>query len=177
MKYNNLNLLHNIGDIKHINYNTRGQIIKHSDQQLGFDGVYLNVYENQDILESKSGIFFVMGDFVGKDNRFDLKHVPRLEKYCTWDQIHEMCDKYDFEIGWHTWSHPDLTKLSRGEIIKEITPPWKMEYFAYPHGKFNQLVIDCVKEVGYKYAWSVVQGTNDFNVQDYEYKLNRKLIR
>jgi len=177
MKYNNLNLLHNIGDINHINYNTRDHIIKHSEHQLGFDGVYLNVYENQDILEGRSGIFFIMGNFVGKDNEFDLSHVPRLEKYCTWAQIHEMCEKYDFEIGWHTWSHPDLTKLNREEILKEITPPWKIKYFAYPHGKFNQLVIDCVKEVGYEYAWSVVQGTNNSSVQDYKYKLNRKLIR
>lgn len=177
MKYSNLNLLHNVGDIKHINYNTRDQITHYGNHQLGFDGIYSNVYENQDILEGRTGIFFVMGNLVGLDNTFDLKHVPQLETYCTWDQIHEMCDVYDFEIGWHTWSHPDLTKLTRAEIIKEITPPWPMKYFAYPHGKFNQLVIDCVKEVGYLYAWSVVQGTNDISASDYNYKLNRKLIR
>lgn len=153
-------LAHNIGDIKHSNYNTREQILNCSDE-IGFDGIYLNVYENKDILKNKKGIFFVMGDYVGKDNNFDLKNVPKLEKYCTWEQVKEMSEETGFEIGWHTWSHPDLTTLSREEIIKEITPPFPMKYFAYPYGRYNDLVVDCVKEVGFEDAWSVTQGTGE----------------
>ena len=54
-------------------------------------------------------------------------------------------------------------KLSREEIIKEITPPdWiGLDYFAYPYGKYNQLVKDCVKELGFKEAYSVFQTDND----------------
>jgi len=170
-----MRLLHNIGDIRHSNYHTREQVLN-STEPLVFDFIYLNVYENKEILKNKSGIFFVMGNYIGKDNTFDLQYVPKLEKYCTWEQIHEMCDDFDFEIGWHTWSHPDLTKLSKEEIIKEITPPFPMKYFAYPYGLFNDLVVECVKELGYEKAWSVTQGSRNPNEKDYDYKLYRPYL-
>ena len=168
-------LVHNIGTEKHSNYHTREQILACKDL-IGFDGIYKNVYDNRDVLEGKSGVFFVMGDYVGKDNSFDLAHVPKLEKYCTWDEIHEMADTLKFSIGWHTWSHPDLTKLSRTEIMQEITPPFTMKYFAYPFGKFNNLVIDCVKEAGYEMAWSVTQGSKNPNEEDWTYKIYRPYL-
>ena len=170
-----MRLLHNIGDIRHSNYHTREQVLN-STEPLGFDGIYLNVYENKDVLSGKTGIFFVMGNYIGGDNSFDLQYVPKLEKYCTWDQINELCEEFDFEIGWHTWSHPDLTKLSKEEIIKEITPPVPMKYFAYPYGLFNDLVVECVKELGYEKAWSVTQGSRNPNEKDYEYKLYRPYL-
>jgi len=154
-----MKLAHNIGDINHPNYNTRQQILDCQDE-IGFDGIYRNVYENQDILDGKSGIFFVMGDYIGKDNSFDLPNVPQLEQYCNLKELNEMCEKYDFELGWHTYSHPDLTKLSREEIMKEVTPPFPMRYFAMPYGRYNDLVIECVKEAGYEKAYSVIETDN-----------------
>lgn len=171
-----MKLAHNIGVHNHPNYNTREQILACNDA-IGFDGIYLNVYENQDILKNKSGIMFVMGDFMGKDNSFDLAHVPALEKYCTWEQVYELCTKYNFEIGWHTWSHRDLTQLSRDEIMEEVTPPFLMKHFAYPYGTFNDLVIECVREAGYKLAYSVTQGTKDVHDPNYNYKIYRDYIQ
>jgi hypothetical protein len=155
-----MKLAHNIGNHKHPNYNTHDEILN-CNEEIGFDGIYLNVYENKDVLKGKSGIMFVMGDYLGKDNEFDIQNVPQVEKYCTLDQVQELCETYDFNLGWHTWSHPDLTTLSKQEIIKEITPPFPMEYFAYPYGKYNDLVVECVKEAGYNDAWSVTQGTDE----------------
>jgi hypothetical protein len=175
MKYKGLTLLHNIGTANHSNYHTLEKV-KNSTDPLGFDGIYYNVYENQQVLEGKTGIFFVMGNYVGKDNTFDLPNVPKLEKYCTWEHVEEMCDKYDFEIGWHTYSHPDLTTLSKEEILKEITPPKPMKYFAYPYGRFNDLAIECVKEVGFEYAWSVTQGCTDESDPDYRFKIFRNYL-
>ena len=168
-------LVHNIGTEKHSNYHTREQIIA-STQPLGFDGIYKNVYDNQDVPQNKSGVFFVMGDYLGGDNAFDLAHVPKLEQYCTMEQIQEMCTKYNFEVGWHTWSHPDLTKLTEDEVMREVTPPFEMRYFAYPYGLFNDMVINCVKRAGYQKAWSVTQGSQNPNEQDYNYKLYRPYL-
>ena len=154
-------LLHNIGTEMHPNYNTREEIIACNDF-LTFDGVYLNVYENQDVLKGKKGIFFIMGGYLGKDNTFDLNNVPKLEKYCTYEQVEEMANKLDWEIGWHTWFHSDLTTLTKNEIMKEIQCPFpNIKVFAFPYGKFNDLVVNCVKEYGYDKAWSVTQGNND----------------
>jgi len=168
-------LAHNVGGINHSNYNTRQQILDCTDP-ISFDGIYRNVYENQDILKNKSGIFFVMGNYVGKDNQFDLHNVPRLETYCTWEEINDMVFKYNFEIGWHTWSHPDLTTLSEEDILKEITPPIPMDTFAYPYGRYSDKVIELVKRVGYKKAFSVTQGATDINTRDYNYKIFRRYI-
>jgi peptidoglycan/xylan/chitin deacetylase (PgdA/CDA1 family) len=170
-----MKLAHNIGDEKHPNYNTIEDILLCKDE-IGFDGIYKNVFNWKRTLKDKKGIFFVMGDYVGKDNTFDLEFVPKLEEYCTWDEIFIMTRKYNFELGWHTWSHPDLTLLSKEEIIKEITPPFYMKYFAYPYGKFNDLVIECVKEVGFEKAWSVTQGSQDENEIDHKYKIYRDYI-
>lgn len=168
-------LAHNIGNEKHSNYHTRQQILD-CPHPIGFDGIYYNVFENQDVLEGKSGIFFIMGNYIGKDNSFDLDYVPKLEKYCNWEQLNELTSKYDFELGWHTWSHPDLTNCTRDEIIKEITPPFPMKYFAYPYGNYNQLAIDCVKQLGYEEAWSVTQGCQDITDPDFKYKQYRPYL-
>jgi hypothetical protein len=79
MKYKNLVLAHNIGNIEHSNYHTRKQILD-CPHPIGFDGIYYNVYDNQDVLKNKSGILFVMGNYIGKDNSFDLEYVPVLRK-------------------------------------------------------------------------------------------------
>jgi peptidoglycan/xylan/chitin deacetylase (PgdA/CDA1 family) len=117
-----------------------------------------------------------MGDFLGKDNTFDLAHVPALEKYCTLEQVQELCDKYDFELGWHTWSHRDLCNLLDEEIRREVTSPFPCKHFAYPYGTFNERVVRIVKEAGYEKAYSVTQGTLDFRVPDYQFKIHRNYV-
>lgn len=146
-------LLHNIGDINHPNYTSKEKILNCNDV-LTFDGIYKNVYENKEVLKGKKVIFFVMGNFMGKDNTFDLAYVPKLEKYCTWDEVIEMVTEFNAELGWHTWSHRDLTTLSEEEIRKDITPPFPMKTFAYPYGRYNDLVLKLVKEQ-YETAYSV----------------------
>lgn len=161
-------LLHNIGTEMHPNYNTREEIIACNDF-LTFDGVYLNVYENQDVLKGKKGIFFLVGSTIGKNNAFDLEHVPKLEKYCTMYQVQEMCDKYDFEIGYHSWSHPsDIRKLSYKEKALEIVNPWNglnIKHFAYPHGLYDEECIEIVKKCGYEKAWSVDGNDNIYSLK------------
>lgn len=171
----NWKLAHNIGNISHSNYHNRQQILDCHDP-IGFDGIYKNVYENRDVLKGKKGILFVVGNCVGKDNTFDLAYVPKLEKYCDWNEIMDLVLNTDFELGWHTWSHPDLTKLSIAEAKKEITPPFPMDYFAYPYGLYNDTLISLVKAAGFKKAFSVTQGTTNIFDPNYDYKIYRNYI-
>ena len=62
------------------------------------------------------------------------------------------------------------------EILKEITPPIPMKYFAYPYGKFNDLAVECVKEVGFEYALSVNQGCTTEADPDYKFKIFRNYL-
>ena len=97
-----------------------------------------------------------MGDYVGKTNKFDIGQP--LERYCDWNQIMELVEIYNCRLGWHSWSHRDLTTLSEQEILKEVIPPIPMDVFAYPYGKFNDKVIEAVKIAGFKEAYSVTEG-------------------
>ena len=163
-------LLHNIGELNHSSYNTREEILNLPKTEfLTFDGIYLNVYENKDVLKGFKPLFFVMGDYVGGDNLFD-EGAPEYEEYCTWEQIDELVELTGGRVGWHTWSHPDLTKVDDKQLEHEVTPPYPMEDFGYPYGKFDDRVIEAVKKAGYKRAWSVFEGDNS------DYQLLRKYL-
>ena len=165
-----MRLAHNIGTENHPNYHTREQILSCEDP-IGFDGIYKSVYDNQDVLKNKSGIMFVMGNDLGKDNSFDLQNVPKLESFCTLNEVKELCDKYDFELGWHTWSHRNLCNLTDKEIQQELVAPFRTKYFRYPYGEFNDTVIHYVKQSGYDKAYSVTQGEKNPEAKDYSFKI------
>lgn len=158
-------LLHNIGpspsSAHHIasNYNTREEIeALPQDALLTFDGVYTSVFDNRDLLEGRNVILFVTGNYIGKNNSFDLD-MP-LETFCSQQQLEEL-ENMGCQIGWHTWSHPDLTRLSEEDVEKELTHPFhpfETDLLAYPYGRFNESVVRIAQKLGYKRAWSVTQG-------------------
>lgn len=158
-----MKLLHNIRSIHHdnpsvrSNYNSPNEVLR-ATEQLSFDGIYLNVWENRHLLAHRTykPFLFVMGNFVGLDNSFDTGMPP--EKYCDWNQIMDLVTNYNCELGWHSWTHRNLCTLKDEQIIKEITPPFPMKYFAYPYGNVDERVARLVENAGYEDAWSVHQG-------------------
>lgn len=156
-------LLHNLCATKeekvNSNYNTIDEFA-YAEGVCTFDGVYKNVYkfwkERPEAFEKKQFIFFVMGDYVGGDNSFDVG-MPH-EEYCTWDEVIEIAHALKGEIGWHTWSHPDLCKVDDETLIKEITPPFPMRHFGYPYGRSDARVRAAVEEAGFGLGWSVTDG-------------------
>ena len=149
-------VLHNVGNSpsekRHIkaNYTIREKIIN-SKGLLTFDGVYSSVYDNRDILKGRDVVLFLMNEYIGEDNSFDKGMPP--ERFCTWEEIHELVFDYGCELGYHTNTHKDLTKLFNDDIKYEIEPPFPTKYLAFPHGKFDNRVIELVKEAGYEYAF------------------------
>ena len=156
-----IRLLHNIGLRINSNYNTREEVLACSDI-LTFDGVYQSVWMNRDVLKGKRIVLFVMGNYIGGDNKFDVG-MP-YEKYCTQEQIDDLVGDFGAEVGWHTWSHKNLCTLSDEEAMKEMTPPTPMRYLAYPYGNVDERIATLAKRVGFEGAYSVVQG-NDSDFQ------------
>lgn len=158
-----MKLLHNIGVSPSkdpriaSNYNTREEILA-CTEPLSFDGVYLNVWENRDVLEGKDVTLFIMGDYIDGDNIFD-EGMP-YEKYCGKGELFDL-HMMGCKIGWHTWSHPDLTTLGWEELENELANPFFADEFAYPYGRYDADVIEAVKKAGYKRAWSVTQGNDE----------------
>jgi len=134
-----------------------------------FDGIYENVYKYAfPVLKNFKYPFelFVIGKFIGKDNRFDNKEP--LTRFCNQQQIKEMCQNGGV-LQYHSWSHRNLCLLTDAEIEKEIKLIYPCDYFAYPYGFFNERVEKIVKE-WYQGAVSVIQGDNS------DYQLLRDIV-
>ncbi len=107
-----------------------------------------------------TGTVFVASDYVGGKNKWETEPgVPRL-KHLSWEQIGEL-NAYGIEIGAHTCSHPDLTKLGHKEAQAEIEDNKRrieefvgreVESFCYPYGAVNDSVRNLVDAAGFSFA-------------------------
>ena len=96
----------------------------------------------------------------------------------TWDQLREM-KAHGFEVGAHTVTHCDLTKIEEGEgdqtyverIKRELTVSKQIiddelkqdtVFLAYPYSNYNQRVLFTAEEAGYKLGLTVQRGGNPF---------------
>lgn len=162
-------LLHKIGD-KKLNryYNTPEEIERTRPEDiLTFDGVYESVWNYYDILKNKKVILFIIGDYVGKDNKFD-KGQP-YERFCTWDQIWGM-KEMGAQIGWHSRTHRNLTKLNLQDKIDELIPSFKTDLLSYPYGKFDNEVLELLPKMNYQKAYAVNKGDNS------QYQILRRVL-
>lgn len=94
--------------------------------------------------------FFVVGHF--------LKSEPTL--------IQRMVDEGHI-VGNHTWSHPDMTKISTldafsrelsqvEELYKETTDKDMVKFYRPPQGKYSEENLKMAQELGYKtFFWSL----------------------
>ncbi len=120
---------------------------------LTFDNGYENGYTEKilDVLKKEKvpATFFVTGHY--------LKTAPELSKRMV---------KEGHIIGNHSWSHPDLTKVSAERLAKELemvreeteklTGQKEMIYIRPPRGVFSERTLELAKEQGYIHVfWSL----------------------
>ena len=152
---------------------------------LTFDDGFQNNYNNViPILNSYDipGLFFISTQHVIEPNNWLSFIKQNMKKYTvnqdilsadlkidyfdglTKDQIIKMANNPLHTIGSHTVTHPDLTKLSVTNIDSELINSKNylenitnkpIEYFAYPYGNYNKIVIENVKKAGYKAAFGI----------------------
>ncbi|MDX6182228.1 glycosyltransferase [Flavobacterium sp. Fl-77] len=144
-----------------------------------FDGIYKNIYEYAlPILKHFNYPFelFLTSDYVGYDNSFDS--VEPLTKFTNSFELLKLVEGGG-RLQWHTKSHPNLKNVSDLEvIIEELTVPEEIkildingfDWFAYPHGEFNDLVVNEVK-LRFRGALSCNQG-DEFD----KYRFNRLTV-
>jgi len=139
---------------------------------LTFDDGYKDNYQVAYPILQKynfTATIFVISDFV---NTYD--------RYLTWDQIKEMSSS-GFSFESHTLSHVTLTNVADdNELRKQLINSkqgleWrlgkKVEYLAYPCGKYDQRVIDATKAAGYRGAFTINLGRD--KTSSTAYYLNR----
>jgi peptidoglycan/xylan/chitin deacetylase (PgdA/CDA1 family) len=109
-------------------------------------------------------------------DKYDMKMAKLLDKFgfkgtffITTENIREeqiraadvRCLSTYHEIGSHTLTHPDLTKITeevavneifRSKSILENLIDKEVQSFCYPYGRYNPSIVDIVRKAGYRYA-------------------------
>jgi peptidoglycan/xylan/chitin deacetylase (PgdA/CDA1 family) len=110
-------------------------------------------------------------------NRLENKNL-RLPRALCWDEIKRL-GGLNFEIGSHTVTHRFLASISldaaREEIVEskrqlEQVVNKNILCFAYPGGKYNEKVIDLLKDAGYACAFTTEPGINSSGADSYRLK-------
>lgn len=123
----------------------------------GYENFYQSAFPALKSREMKAVSYIITNDTGGQ--------------YMTTDQVKEISEN-GIEIGSHTLSHPDLTKLSQGKLTDE-TKNSKEELekiigkpvvsFCYPSGQYNDAVVAAVEAAGYKFAVTTKPGVSNFS--------------
>jgi peptidoglycan/xylan/chitin deacetylase (PgdA/CDA1 family) len=142
-----------------------------------FDDGYADNHEFAMPLLAKfdaSATFFVTAGFVDREpaviRRFEeLRGVSGEDlRPLEWGQVKEL-EAAGFQIGSHTFSHPNLIRLGHREVFEELSRSKavledrlsrRVELLAYPFGKpgrnFDLETVRVVRETGYSYAAAVL---------------------
>ncbi len=87
--------------------------------------------------------------------------------YMTWAQVEQM-SRAGMDIESHSYSHPQLTRLSVEELLQEVRKAGdaieshtgkRPRLFSYPYGHYNRQVIDVLRGEGYIGAVTLRSGT------------------
>tara|TARA_B100000674_G_C37781400_1_gene887359 strand:+ start:23 stop:1069 length:1047 start_codon:yes stop_codon:yes gene_type:complete len=128
---------------------------------LTVDDGLLSFYENAwPVLKEKKipFILFVNTREVGSYN------------YMNWDQIRELYNSKNVEIGNHSHSHEYLVEETSENIKDDILKSIKIfkeklgensEFFSYPFGEYSLEFKKIIKELGFKYAFGQHSGVID----------------
>ncbi len=123
----------------------------------GYDCFHRNVVPTLASFGAKA-IVFVITDFVGKTNSWDVRLSYRPFRHMTAEQIREVAG-LGFEVGSHSCSHRDLTRLEPDILKNELTSSKKfledltgneVDAFSFPFGRYNRITAEAAFAAGYR---------------------------
>jgi peptidoglycan/xylan/chitin deacetylase (PgdA/CDA1 family) len=158
---------------------------------LTFDDCFYDVYENALSLLLKhnfKGTFFAVpgydgvvrwgsekyqkwSDYQSEDFNIPYRYMGEIER--------KKLLEYGMEIGAHTFGHPNLDALnieeqrleiqvSKAILEKELN--YSIDSFCYPRGRYNEITINLLKNVGFKRACTTKKGYVDVNGDPFQIK-------
>jgi len=149
--------------ISNINEVMSNKIVNNNRVVITFDDGFRDVFENVYPLFKTfdiQGCVFVVGENY-------LNSKAKKSDKLTLNQL-KMLNKAGWDIGYHSYSHKDLTILSKKELEFEIAESkkelekklgFKINYFAYPFGGYSRKVVNVVEKSEYKAAFTVDGGS------------------
>jgi peptidoglycan/xylan/chitin deacetylase (PgdA/CDA1 family) len=131
----------------------------------GYQSVFTEAFPEMAARRAVGTVFPVV-HAIGRLNDWDVRLSPRRFKHLSWLEIGELV-RSGFELGSHTLSHRDLTRLSRADLDTELRASRQIledrigagvKAVAYPFGKANARVIDAALAAGYSLGFVSAPG-------------------
>jgi peptidoglycan/xylan/chitin deacetylase (PgdA/CDA1 family) len=142
---------------------------------LTFDDGFFSMYTKLLPLAREFGYPITL--FIYTDNIYN-----KAEKSLTWHLLKEL-EKNGIDIECHSVSHEDLLRLSHQNTMKskrqlfeeiylskriiELYLHKKVEYFAFPYGRYDLKIIDMCAHSGYRRVFSTDYGSNIITRNNY----------
>ena len=132
----------------------------------GYESVYTEALPEMAARGVSGTVFPVVGS-VGRWNTWDVNLAPKPVRHLSWSQIKELSEA-GFEIGSHTLTHRDLTRLGRRDLSRELRDSKKaiedaigvkVRAVSYPFGRFSGRVLDEAAAAGYTCGFKSSPGT------------------
>jgi peptidoglycan/xylan/chitin deacetylase (PgdA/CDA1 family) len=125
----------------------------------GYESVYTDAFPEICGRGLVATVFPVVGAVGGGANwAWDVRLSLRPFSHLSWQQVDELA-RHGFEVGSHTMSHRDLTRLADRDLKKELAVSKKrledrtgrgVTAIAYPFGRTNRRVVAAALEAGYR---------------------------
>ena len=135
----------------------------------GYEDNFTNAFSVLQKYNFKATIYLVPNQTI---NHWEEKNTSILSNLLNNEQILQMQNSGLVEFGSHTLSHVNLSKTDEFQLEKELIESKKeiekitnkeCEAFAYPYGKFDDKIVQAVKNAGYKNATVVKRGLFEQN--------------
>lgn len=134
-----------------------------------FDDGYQNNLTNAAPILKKydfSATCYLVSQRIGASNVWDLKKGITQLPLMTHSDIQKWLN-LGLDIGAHTQTHPYLDELDKQQLTQEIfncksdlETMFKLSIndFCYPFGRFNESIVDILKQAGYTTATTMIRG-------------------
>jgi len=125
-----------------------------------FDDAYKSIIDNALPVMAKhsfNATVFVVTRYVGRKNTWDV-NLGRNFYHMNWQNLKDLT-RAGFEIGSHTHTHPDLTRITDTEIRRELSISKEIledklaeevSFVSYPFGRYSDRVKEIAIDCGYK---------------------------
>ncbi|HEX6790469.1 MAG TPA: polysaccharide deacetylase family protein [Candidatus Krumholzibacteria bacterium] len=125
---------------------------------------------------------FLVSDFAGKDNAWDLSLGRPPVRHLDWERVRELSEE-GVTFGSHTASHADATCLSYDEFVGELQRSRRdieaatgkpVRTLSYPFGRCNERCARAARDAGFEAAFSLYPAASNAEID--RYALGRQAV-